>query len=112
PHHRNAAQHHRWMSQTENGARPHVDGTGAHEILRRTMSGPAGPPVLVTRAHRSQMFEIDLRIVPADRDPSVHPAAVAVDAVPHQLAHEPTDLPKAFGAIELHHADRRLIAAL
>ena len=47
-----------------------------------------------------------------DRVPAEHAAAVAVDAVPHQLADEPADLLEAARAVKLHHADGVLVAAL
>src|SRR5262245_36377882 len=76
------------------------------------MSDPAGPPVLVAGAHRAQVLEAQFGVGPTDGDPAVHAAAVAVDAVPHQHLHKPTDLLEAFGAIELDHADGVLVAAL
>ncbi len=89
----------------------HVGRPGPHEPLADAVPHPAGPPVLVARAHRPQVLERQLRVVPADGDPPQHPAPVAVDPVPHQLADEPADLPEALGPVELDHADRVLVPA-
>ena len=56
--------------------------------------------------HEAEGLEID-----ALGDPAEHAGAVAVDAVPHDLAHEATDLLEARDPIELGHAHRHLVPA-
>src|SRR3954465_14779929 len=100
------------MRSAEGAACDHVHRSRPHEVLAIPVSYTAGPPVLVGGPHRPQVREPDRRIVPAHRDPAEHAAAMAVDAVPHQLAHESANLLEATRAIKLDHADRHFIAAL
>src|SRR5437667_11527474 len=57
------------------------------------------------------MDEANSQLIPTASDPAEHSAAVAVDAIPHDLPHEAADLLETFGAIELDHADGHFIAA-
>ena len=56
------------------------------------------------------MHETEVRLVPAAGGPTMHPAAMAIDAVPHHLAHEAADPLETGDAIELDHAKRRVVA--
>src|SRR5690606_14417969 len=47
------------------------------------------------------MHKPQFRIVKASGLPAQHPAAVAVDAVPHDLANKPPDPPEACHAVQL-----------
>src|SRR6516225_9752534 len=44
------------------------------------------------------------------RNPGIHPAAMTVDAIPHDLSYKPTNPPETGNAVELCHAERRVIA--
>src|SRR5262249_48239192 len=81
----NGAPEHRQAADDIGRPRHPVEGTdghegqaGPHEILAGAVAGAAGPPALVARAHRAEVLEAEVRLVPADGDPAVHPAAVAV----------------------------------
>src|SRR5216683_3638850 len=110
--HRQAADQKRRTGHAVERAGQHVRGRGAHEVLAEAVPDPAGPPVLVAGPHRAQVNEPELGIVPGHGDPSELAAAMAVDAVPHQLAHEPADLAEAGRAVELGHPDRVLVPRL
>jgi hypothetical protein len=56
------------------------------------------------------MGEADRLIVPGRCLPPEHAAAVVVNAVPHHLADEASDLTEALDAIELGHARRCIVA--
>src|SRR3982751_1404198 len=99
------------MAQPEQGTGQQVADPRAHIMLPDAVSYPAGPPVLVARAHRPEMLKIEARIVPAHRDPAEHPAAVAIDPIPHEFSDEAADLLETFGPIKLHHSDRILVPA-
>src|SRR5258708_7799558 len=90
----------------------HVHRRRAHEVLATSVPFAARPPTLVACPHRAQVGEAQRRVVPRDRDPAKLPAAVSVDAVPHDLPYEATDLSEARRAIELGHAHRVLVADL
>src|SRR5690242_21376359 len=92
PEHRDSAKNDWRPGHPEQRASQHVDWTGPHVILSDTVPHPSRPPVFVAGAHGTEVFEVDRRIVPTDRHPPKHSAAVAVDAVPHQLADKPADL--------------------
>src|SRR5690349_6730783 len=55
------------------------------------------------------MDETQFRFVPATRNPAVHPAAMAVDPIPHHFAYEPPNPPETLHAVELCHAERRIV---
>lgn len=57
------------------------------------------------------MVEADFGFIDRRGPPAHHAALVAIDPVPHQLAHEAANLLEAFGAIELGHPDRIFVAA-
>ena len=50
----------------------------------------------MARRHGSEVNEPQFRFVPAARDPAKHSTAMAVNAIPHDLANEAADLLKAF----------------
>src|SRR5262252_3223582 len=56
------------------------------------------------------MDKAELRLVPTACDPSVHPATMAIDSVPHHLAHEPADRLEACHPVELGHPKRSVVA--
>src|SRR6056297_4243188 len=55
------------------------------------------------------MLEGKLGIPPADGLPAQHPGLVAVDPVPHHLAHETADLVEASDTHEFRRPDRHLV---
>ena len=111
PEHRDTTDHHRRSRHPVERAGQHIDGAGTHGILSDTMSHPAGPPVFMAGPHRPKVREAQFRLVPTYCDPPEHPAAMAVDPVPHQHPYEAPDLLEAFGPIKLDHTHRVLIAA-
>src|SRR5690242_19090572 len=56
------------------------------------------------------MDKTQIRVVPAASDPSVHPAAMTIDAIPHHLADKSADRLEARHAIEFGHSKRGVIA--
>src|SRR4051812_16266505 len=92
------------------GDREVIERRGAHEVLAEAGAKPSGPDALLTGALRAQMHEADRFEIDALGDPAEHARAVAVDAVPHHLAHEAADLLEAGDPIEFGHADRHLVA--
>src|SRR5262249_4415925 len=67
------------------------------------------PDALLAGALRAQVNEAEGFKIDAFGDPAEHAGPVAVDAVPHHLAHKAADLFEAGDAIKLGHADRHLI---
>src|SRR6267378_6106849 len=111
PPHRESADDERRAQHALKGARSHVREAGTHVVLAMSPPKAAGHDAVLARAHGAQMQDAQLRIVPASRDPAEHPAAVAVDPIPHDLAHEATQLPEALDPVELGHADGGLVTA-
>ena len=60
---------------------------------------------LLARAHGAQVHETQVWLVPAARDPAVHAAAVAIDAIPHHFSNKSADRLEAGHAIEFGHAE-------
>ena len=111
PEHCDAADQRRMRRQAIDRHRQIIERRGAHEILAEAGAQPSGPDALVAGALRTQMNEANGLEVDALGDPAEHARAVAVDAVPHHLAHEAADFLEARDPIELGHADRHLVAA-
>src|SRR5271165_4578608 len=84
---------------------------GTHEILPEAVPNPPGPDTLLAGAGGAQVDEADGLEIDALGDPAEHAGPVAVDAVPHHLAHEAADLLEAGDPVELGHADRHLVPA-
>src|SRR5262245_44446034 len=63
----------------------------------------------MARAHRAQVDETEGLDIDALSYPAEHAGPVAVDAVPHDLPHEATDLLEARDPIELGHSNRHLV---
>src|SRR5215831_10877319 len=55
------------------------------------------------------MDETQFRFVPATRNPAVHPAAMAVDPIPHHFTYEPANPPETINAVKLCHAERCIV---
>ena len=71
-------------------------------------SRPVQMPLLAS-ALRAQVDEAEGLEIDALGDPAEHSGAVAVDAIPHDLAHEAADLLEAGNPVELGHAYRHLV---
>src|SRR5579862_780976 len=56
------------------------------------------------------MDKTQVRVIPAARDPSVHPATMTIDAIPHDLADKSADGLEARHPIEFGHSKRSVIA--
>src|SRR5262249_10375831 len=110
PEHRHAAQHVWFLTQSEDRACDHEHHARTHEILTIAVTHAPCIDALLARSHRTQMHETQVRLVPAAGDPTMHPAAMSIDAVPHHLAHEATDRLEAGDPIELDHAKRHVVA--
>src|SRR5262245_46910516 len=117
PHARHVADEHaettddeRSPRHAEQGTGQHVEEPRAHEPLPASMSLATVPRALVAGSHRPQVHEAQLGVVPAACDPATHAASMAVDAVPHDLANEATDLLEALAPVQLDHARRHLVA--
>ena len=111
PQHGDAADEHGMLRQPEDRAGQEVEGRRPHEVLPVARAHAAGPDALLARSHGAQVDEPQALVVHALRDPAQHSAAVAVDAVPHHLSHEPADLAEARDPVELRHAHGHLVAA-
>src|SRR5271165_2992546 len=83
---------------------------GTHEILPEAVPNPPGPDTLLAGAGGAQVDEADGLEIDALGDPAKHAGPVAVDAVPHHLAHEAANLLEAGDAIELGHPHRHLVS--
>src|SRR5579862_4343841 len=99
------------MREAIDRAGKHVCDARSHEILPDTVPHAACPPIFMARPHWPQMLEFQFLIRPRYRNPAEHPASMAINSIPHQLAHEPADLLKTFRTVEFHHADGIFIAA-
>src|SRR5579862_6548798 len=110
PQHRNAAQKNRVFRQAKYRAGQQVQRSSTHKVLSVAGSHAPRPDALLARSHWPQMHEPQRLVVHALRKPTEHAAAMTVDSIPHDLAHEPTDFLEAFDAIELSHADRHFVA--
>src|SRR5262245_55845235 len=108
--HAEAADHERPVGRAIDGAHEHVERPGAHEPLPAAVAPATGPDTVVAGTHRAQVHEPQRRLVPAAGDPAEHAAAVAVDAIPHSLAHETADRLEALAAIQLGHPRGHLVA--
>ena len=111
PQHRNAADHGRMSWQAVDGHCDIVERRGAHEVLPETSPNPTCPDAFLAGALRAQVDKADRLQISALGDPAQHAATVAVDAIPHDLAHKAPDLLEAVHAIEFGHAHRHLVAA-
>src|SRR5262252_6598480 len=109
PQHGHAADQHRVSRQTVDGDHQIVEGRGAHEVLPEPDPKPPGPDALMAGALRAQVDETDGLEIDALGDPAEHATPMAVDAVPHDLAHEAADLLEAGDPVELGHAHRHLV---
>src|SRR5208282_3635034 len=109
PQHGDAADQHRVSRQARDRHGQVVKRRRAHEVLSKPMSKPPGPDALLARAHWTQVDEAERIEIDALGDPPEHAGPVAVNAVPHDLAHEAADLLKAGYPIKLGHAHRHLV---
>src|SRR5947207_6036953 len=99
------------LRQPEDGTGHDVSWRRAHEVLSIAAPDPSRPDALLARAHGAQMDESQRFVRQAFSSPAEHAATMTVDAVPHDLAHEPPYLPEALHAVELRHTRRVLVAA-
>src|SRR4030095_7563252 len=76
------------------------------------MTSASGPDSMLAGAHGPEVEEPKARFIPAPGKPPAHPAAMTINAVPHYLRDETTDLFKTLPPVELCHANGHLIAAL
>src|SRR5271165_2429876 len=109
PQHGHAADQHRVSRQAIDNHHQVVERRGTHEVLPEPDPNPPGPDALMAGALRAQVDKADGLRTEALGDPAEHAGPVAVDAVPHDLAHEAADLFEAGDPIELGHADRHLV---
>jgi hypothetical protein len=83
---------------------------GPHKVLAESPAQSAHPDALLAATHLPQMDEPEFRTILGSRNPSLHSAHVAVDAVPAYLSDEPTDFLERGGSIELRLSNGVLVA--
>src|SRR6266851_8990420 len=91
PQHCDAAQHIRLLIYSGDCACRHVQEPGSHEILAIAMADATCKDALLARSHWTKMDKTQFRLIPATGNPAIHPAAMAVDPIPHHLAYKPAN---------------------
>src|SRR5260370_1125020 len=109
PHHSHAADHGRVSWQAVESNRQVVERRGAHEVLPEPGPKPPGADALLAGTLGAQVDETDGLQIATLGDPAEHATSVAVDAVPHDLAHKAAGLLEAGDTVELSHAHRHLV---
>src|SRR5205823_1616184 len=92
PQHGNTADQHGVSRQAGDGHAQIIQWRRAHVVLPEPGPQPPGPDALLAGALRAQVNEADGLEGNAFGDPAEHAGPMAVDAVPHDLAHEAADL--------------------
>ena len=111
PEHRHATDQHRMLKGAKYGTGEMIQRRRTHEILAEARPCAPGPHALMAGALRPEVDETERLLVDALRHPTQHPRAVAIDAIPHHLLDEPSDLGETRSTVELRHAHRHLVAA-
>src|SRR5580658_2355423 len=110
PQHGETSERIRLLTDASQRARRHVEKPSPHKVLTVSVPHPPYIDTLLTRPHGPQMYEPQLGVVPAARDPTVHATLVAIDTVPHDLTNKSANAFKAGSAVKLRHAERGVIA--
>src|SRR5438132_4375927 len=111
PEHRRAAIQHRALRQAVYGAGKKVERRGPHEVLTQPRTHASSPDACLAGTHRAKVQEAKVLVVHGLGNPAEHARAMAIDAVPHHLPDETTDLAEAADPVELRRAQRDLVSA-
>src|SRR5262249_41282266 len=111
PQHRDAAEQ-RWMcGQAIQCHGEIVHWRSSHVVLAKPSSNAPCPYAVLASTLRTQVNEAQRLDIHTFSDPAQHAGAMAVDAIPHDLPDEASDLFEAGYPIELSHSDRHLVPA-
>src|SRR5262245_27634146 len=109
PQHCHTTQHIWLLVYSRDGACGHVQESGSHEILAIAVAHAACKDALLARSHWTKMDKTQFRLIPAARNPPIHPAAMTVNPIPHHLEHKPTNSLQTRNPVELGHAKRHVV---